>query len=602
MTPIRVAVLALLTLPLFLPAAPARPEDPRWVGVPEVRPLDPAARQRLARAKLEAGRALRRDGRAKLAEAALRRGLHFDPQHAGLHRELARVLEVQGRTDEAEAARALADALDPPPPPLPDTPLDRPSAGLLVVLVPPSAEGGPERSPRSWPEGEVARTLEERLALRLPDATVVHADFESVDAARDWLERRKPRATLSLRVDRAYCGDSVKDGRFALGWLRGAVEQPGSAHARPHAARALVHDPRLPAGCRSEATARALEELLALPSLVEELAAERSSAAWSRVAIRALFPGLGDRIDAQLAQGAALLAQGQLESAAAAFRDAARVDPEDHAVRTYLHEAEATLTLSGELSRSRRRRAEPDDPGVLDPRFSPAQRAALEAQLTEERRRREELLGALAVMDEDARLPPEDALATLRPSQIRDSEAFGPALARRRAGGQVEARGAYAPDGSVIARYYFPIGDDLPVLREEDLTQDGRADRWIAYAGSHRTEIWEAGRDTGRPDLRMVFTGQGSRLARIEVDRDSDGHPERIFHYSGDHLTAEARDTSGDGALDTFDRLDAEGRVVLREEDTNGDGHIDVRSIYEAGHLVRRELSEEATRASHKPK
>ena len=90
--------------------------------------------------------------------------------------------------------------------------------------------------------------------------------------------------------------------------------------------------------------------------------------------------------------------------------------------------------------------------------------------------------------------------------------------------------------------------------------------------------------------MRLVFGAGGSRLLRIELDRNGDGRSERILHYSGGVLTAEARDTDGDNGLDTFDRFDSEGNVGLREEDLDGDGRIDVRSIYEGGKLVRREI------------
>ena len=52
------------------------------------------------------------------------------------------------------------------------------------------------------------------------------------------------------------------------------------------------------------------------------------------------------------------------------------------------------------------------------------------------------------------------------------------------------------------------------------------------------------------------------------------------------------------GLLDTFDQLDREGRVDLREEDLDGDGAIDVRSFYRAGRLVRRELSQPEAEAT----
>jgi hypothetical protein len=128
------------------------------------------------------------------------------------------------------------------------------------------------------------------------------------------------------------------------------------------------------------------------------------------------------------------------------------------------------------------------------------------------------------------------------------------------------------------------------VLREDDTDGDRRADRWIAYEDDARSEVYEA-HGADRPAVRVVFAEAGARVARVELDDDADGRPERILHYQRGALSGEARDSDGDGRLDTFDRLDAEGRVALREEDVDGDGAIDVRSVYEAGRLIRRELS-----------
>ena len=98
----------------------------------------------------------------------------------------------------------------------------------------------------------MARTLESRLRTRLPDARIVHADFETVAAARGWLGEHAPRAVLSLRVDRIYCGESVKDGRFGIATLRAAAEPARSAGSTPLVGRSVVDDPRLAMGCRAE--------------------------------------------------------------------------------------------------------------------------------------------------------------------------------------------------------------------------------------------------------------------------------------------------------------------------------------------------------------
>jgi Flp pilus assembly protein TadD len=570
-----VAISALLAaLATGCTAAPAAPEGP-----------SPGARALAARHGLETARYHRSRGDLATAESVLRRGLALAPEDAALHRALAEVLIELGRSAEADPLQRRADALDPPPPPPPDAPLPGSAKGLLVVLMPPVAG---DRVPQSWPDGVVAATLQRRLALRLPEAKVVHADPESVAAARTWLARFEPRTVLSLRVERAYCGQSQKDGRFGMAWLRVAAEIPGDASAGAAQVRTQVLEPRLAGGCLAEVVARALEQALALP-LVESAWARAqapgaSRAPWTAAAVRTLFPGLGQRIDAELQTGRSALASGRLAPASVAFERAARIDPEDSDVRAYLEETRATLELARQIPGASRT-------PTLDPSMSPSARASADALLIEERRRRDDLLALLAVLDEDLRVPPAATLATLRRVDLPPGKDFGPKLARERAGGEIEARGVYAPDGSLLSRYFFARGAPLPVLREEDTSQDGKPDRWIGYQDGMRREIWEDGRGRGRPDVHLVFAAQGEPLERIELDDDGNGKPERVFVYTLGKLTGESRDTNRDGVLDRFDRLDADGELVLREEDVNADGTIDVRSIYSAGRLVRRQLA-----------
>ena len=96
----------------------------------------------------------------------------------------------------------------------------------MILLAPEPSDEHPQRVARDWPRGVVAETLERRLRVRLPEATLVHAEAETVARAREWLSAQAPRAAISLRADRAYCGESLKDGAFALAWLR--VEDLGS--------------------------------------------------------------------------------------------------------------------------------------------------------------------------------------------------------------------------------------------------------------------------------------------------------------------------------------------------------------------------------------
>ena len=573
-TPLVRLAVALAALAGGCARPPTAPEGP-----------SPGARALVARTSLESAREHRSQGQLALAESVLRRGLATAPDDAALHRALAGVLIELGRSAEAEPHLRRADALDPPPPSPPGTPLPRSARGLLVVLMPPVAG---DRVPQSWPEDVVAATLERRLALRLPEAKVVHADPETVGAARSWLAGFAPRAVLSLQVERAYCGQSRKDGRFGMAWLRVAAEVPADTSAGATRVRALVSEPRLTGGCLSEVTARALEQALALP-LVESAWARSETAGatrapWTAAAVRALFPGLGQRIETELQAGRSALASGRLAPAAAAFERAARIDPEDPDVRAYLEETRSTLALAKQLQKGSRA-------PTLEPSWSPSQRASADALLVDERRRRDELLALLAVLDEDQRVPPASTLATLRLVEVPPGKAFGPTLARERAGGEIEARAVYAPDGSLLSRYFLARGAPLPVLREEDTSQDGKPDRWIGYQDGIRREIWEDGRGRGRPDVHLLFAAEGEPLERIELDDDGNGKPERVFSYTLGKLTGESRDTNRDGLLDRFDRLDENGNLVVREEDVNADGVIDVRSLYNAGRLVQRQLA-----------
>lgn len=591
----RLHILMAIGVGLLLAACQSPAPDPETGADAEI---DPSTRERAARHLLETGRALRAEGRPDAAERVLRRGLTLDPGNAGLERALAHALDAQGRQDEARAARARADALDPPPQSLADTPLPGAGAGLLVALLKSEDPDLPETLPR-WPEAPIADALAARVGARLPRAPFERADPERVSSALDWLEGRNEVAVLSVRIDRAWCGFTVKDGRLAVADLRAAVAvrgvppSPGSEPISRHF-QVVLEDPPIQGDCRLEAVARAFDAILAAhPGLGGD--AERpvaSNAAWQPADMRTLFPGIGRQVLEALRAGRTLLAAGQLGEAQRAFERALAIDPTDSLVRSYLDDARRSVALAREIARNSASGL--IDTDSIDPQLSPGQRAAAEAALEREERRRQELLATLAVLDEDLYSPPPTLLATLRPAEIRERDAFGPRLARKRARAGVEARAAYAPDGSVLARYYFGRHSPLPVVREEDTDGDGQPDRWITYRGSARSEIFEDGGRRGIPDLRLSFGDGGTPLVRVEFDRDGDGEPDRVFLYREGTLHAEKSDTDGDGVLDRFDQLDAEGRVDLREEDIDGDGEIDVRSVYRGGKLVRREISDPA--------
>ena len=371
-----------------------------------------------------------------------------------------------------------------------------------------------------------------------------------------------------------------------MAWLRVAAEIPADSSAGAAQVRTQVPEPRLrgglslrSVGARARAGARAAAGRVGLGALG---VGRRAPAPWTTAAAAHAVSRASASASTRSSQtGRARSRAAGSAPAAAAFERAARIDPEDPDVRAYLEETRSTLALAKQLQGGSRT-------PTLEPSWSPSERAAADALLADERRRRDELLALLAVLDEDLRVPPAATLASAAQRRGARRQSFGPRLARERAGGEIEARAVYAPDGSLLSRYFFARGAPLPVLREEDTTRDGKPDRWIGYQDGTRREIWEDGRGRGRPDLHLLFAAEGEPLERIELDDDGDGQPERVFSYTLGKLTGESRDTNRDGRLDRFDRLDENGELVLREEDVDADGAIDVRSIYSAGRLVRR--------------
>jgi len=559
------------------------------------------ARERFVRGMLYDTRSFLRDGRTEAAERAARRGLAAAPDEARLHAALARVLAARGLEEEAALHRRRSDKLSPPPPPLPRDPLLKKTPDGVVVLVPPPADADrPEHIPTDWPDGNAAATLAVRLALRLPSAEVEFANPQTVSEARAWLESRDPRGVVSLRVERSYCTDTLKDGFFAVARLRSvaAVSRSHPAPMGPEVRNEIIHDPRGAEGCAAEALGRVLERALASPVVQATLQAPkpaRGSAGerWPTPAIRALFPEIGERIEATLAHGRTQLTMGRIAAAATTFRRAASIDPDDPEARAYIAEADTTIAMAGELVAARGDDgATGGEAGVLDPRLSPAQRAAAEARLAVARQRRADLLAAREVLDGQAAAPTAETLAALRSASVPRPGSFGPAKALERAPDGIEVRVAVAPDGSEIARYYFARDGADALLREDDADGNGAPDRWTSYVDGNRSEIWEDGRGDGHPDLHFVYSADGAGVDRVELDTTGDGRIDRVFDYAAGDLRRESRDTDDDGVLDRFVRFDVEGRVESREEDLDGDGRIDRSATYRAGRLLERSFRE----------
>ena len=78
---------------------------------------------------------------------------------------------------------------------------------------------------------------------------------------------------------------------------------------------------------------------------------------------------------------------------------------------------------------------------------------------------------------------------------------------------------------------------------------------------------------SGDVSIAYQVVGDEEIIARIERDKEGTGTP---------------------NVFETYEPADGKPQLARREEDVNGDGQIDIISVYENGRLVRREVSDPA--------
>jgi hypothetical protein len=140
--------------------------------------------------------------------------------------------------------------------------------------------------------------------------------------------------------------------------------------------------------------------------------------------------------------------------------------------------------------------------------------------------------------------------------------------------------------------YYDPVKPGEIVRQEEDTNGDGRVDTWSAFHGGKLVRREVDGKGDGKPDIFYYY--KDDKIAREEKDEVGNGQPSFRAVYQDGRLGKVEKDTDGNGNIDlwvTYDATQA-GEIVLKEEkDLNGDGIVDLWSYFEAGRLVRRDVS-----------
>ena len=181
---------------------------------PMVGDLSPADRAAYARSSLERVRVLRSQGDLRKAERLLRSVIAVAPDDRRARSLHIQLLEEMGRPQDAARARHEARVFESPP--IPTGPADLASEGVLVTIAGGELGDGGAAAQTATLASPLAVALAARVETRRPDARVVRRVPDTIEEARGWLHRIQPRAVLALRIARGFCGESVKDGAFAV--------------------------------------------------------------------------------------------------------------------------------------------------------------------------------------------------------------------------------------------------------------------------------------------------------------------------------------------------------------------------------------------------
>ena len=123
--------------------------------------------------------------------------------------------------------------------------------------------------------------------------------------------------------------------------------------------------------------------------------------------------------------------------------------------------------------------------------------------------------------------------------------------------------------------------DGSRVLRIEiDKNEDGRIDRWEYYSNDQRLEKIGISRSNDGKVDSWLFSGADGTIARIELSLMRDGRVDRTEYYEAGVLTRAEQDTDGDGRVDKWETYDGRGALANVAFDTKKRGVPDRRLVY----------------------
>lgn len=125
-----------------------------------------------------------------------------------------------------------------------------------------------------------------------------------------------------------------------------------------------------------------------------------------------------------------------------------------------------------------------------------------------------------------------------------------------------------------------------PLRSRIDLDEDGKIDRWEYYdAKGNLARVGFSRKNDGKVDA-WAYSGPDGKVERVEVSSTGDEKKiDRREFYEGGVLARVEEDTDGDGRVDLWQTYE-QGALKTASMDENGDGRPDRRLTYERGVLV----------------
>ena len=136
-----------------------------------------------------------------------------------------------------------------------------------------------------------------------------------------------------------------------------------------------------------------------------------------------------------------------------------------------------------------------------------------------------------------------------------------------------------------------------PARQDQDTNGDGEKDRWVTFRdGKPRASSSTTVNGDGKADSTLHY--EGEHPGRLEEDSNFDGQPDRFTQYKlGKALEGGARPRLRRPHRCPRAELARDGTKQREQQDTNGDGKLDLAIYYEGPRKVR---IEEDTRADGK--